>query len=87
VVPFGVAVDGRSLGKLSFSIDHNAERIANQGNSPTWLNWSGFAKYVRRRNLTGWYLLLERLANGTFRMSITRQQPGPAIIPTRARRA
>jgi HKD family nuclease len=84
VVPFEVTLEGAPLGKFGFRIDHNEERIANQNNSPTWLNWSSFTDQVRRHNLTDRYLLLERLSDGTFRMSITRSEPGPAVIPAAA---
>lgn len=86
VVPFDVSIEGRSMGTNVLRIDHNEQRIASQRNSPTWLNWSGLAPVIRRRNLTGRYLALERLSDGTFRLRITRSQSPAAVIPPAARR-
>jgi hypothetical protein len=85
LVPFAVDLDGVPLGTYDFRIDHNEERIANQNNSPTWLNWSSFTDQVRQHDLTDRYLLLERMSDGTFRMSITRSEPAPPTIPLTAR--
>jgi hypothetical protein len=81
IVPFDVTVGTRSLGILNLSVDHAASRVAGQGNSPTWLNWSSLGPVIAAGNYVGWYLLLERLAGGTFRLTVQRQQPGPAVVP------
>lgn len=85
VVPFDVTIAGRHLGIHNLSIDHAMSRVADQGNSPTWLNWSSLGTEIARANYVGWFLVLERLANGTFRLSLQRSQPAAAVIPPNAR--
>jgi hypothetical protein len=85
VVPFDVRIGRRHLGIHNLTVDHAASRVAAQGNSPTWLNWSSLGSEIAKGNYVGWYLLLERLANGTFRLALTRSQPGAAVIPRAAR--
>lgn len=86
VVPFDVTIGRRHLGIHNLQVDHAASRIANQGNSPTWLNWSSLGAEIARGNYVHRYLVLERLANGTFRLTIQRAQPAPAVVPSYARR-
>jgi hypothetical protein len=85
IVPFDVRVGRRRLGTHNLTVDHADSRIADQGNSPTWLNWSSLGNEIAKGNYVGWYLLLERFATGTFRLTLTRSQPGPAFVPLAAR--
>ncbi len=85
VVPFDVRIGRRRLGTHNLTVDHADSRIAGQGNSPTWLNWSSLANEIAKGNYVGRYLLLEHLANGSFRLTLTRSQPGPAHVPSAAR--
>ena len=85
VVPFDVRIDGTRLGTFSLTVDHNEQRIANQNNAPTWLNWSSFVGNIKASDYTDRYLLLEQLAGGSFRLTISRSEPGPAVIPPAAR--
>jgi hypothetical protein len=84
VVPFDVRIGRRRLGTHNLSVDHADSRIHGRGNSPTWLNWSSLGSEIAKGNYVGWYLLLERFANGAFRLTLTRSQPGPALIPPAA---
>src|SRR5207244_1363722 len=59
----GVRIGRRHLGIHNLTVDHAASRVAGQGNSPTWLNWSSLGSEIARGNYVGWYLLLERLVN------------------------
>ena len=86
IVPFDVTIGGRHLGVHNLHVDHAPSRVAGQGNSPTWLNWSSLGGEIARGNYVNWYLVLERLANGTFRLSVQRTHPGSAIIPAYAQR-
>lgn len=85
VIPFDVYVERRNLGVFNMSVDHADSRVANQNNAPTWLNWSSLGAQILSRNYTGWYLLLARYSNGGFRLTLTRAQPSPAVIPGAAR--
>lgn len=84
IVPFDVTIAGRHLGIHNLHVDHAASRVAGQGNSPTWLNWASLGDEIKRGNYVDWYLVLERLANGTFRLNLQRTHPGPAIVPAYA---
>lgn len=86
VVPFDVIIGRRRLGLHNLTVDHALTRVHGRGNSPTWLNWSSIGEEVARGNYVGWYLLLERLMSGTFRLTLRRTEPGSAVIPPAARR-
>ena len=81
IIPFEVVVRGQSIGSYPIRVDHAPNRIANQNNSPTYLNWSSLLDEITRTNYTNYYLLLERLSSGAFRLSLTPTQPQPAMIP------
>jgi hypothetical protein len=85
VIPFDVRIGRRRLGILNISVDHAENRIANQGNAPTYLNWSSLRNEILSRDYTGWYLVIERYSSGGFRLTLTRTQPGPAVVPAAAR--
>lgn len=85
IIPFDVYVERRHLGVFNMTVDHSDSRVARQRNSPTWLNWSSLRDEIARSNYFGWYLLLERLANGSFRLTLTKSHPGTAVIPPAAR--
>ena len=85
IVPFDVYVGARHLGTHNLNVDHAPSREAGQGNSPTWLNWSSLGDVISQGNYVGWYLLLERLSDGTFRLTLQRSEPGPAVVPVAAR--
>ena len=86
VVEFVVSINGNAMGAFSLRIDHAENRIADQGNAPTYLNWSSLRDTILARDYTGWYLVLERRADGTFALALSRQEPAPAVIPPGARR-
>ncbi len=85
IVPFDVTLGVRHLGVHNIHVDHADSRVAGQGNSPTWLNWSSLGDEIAKGNYEGWYLLLERLANNSFRLTVQRSNPGQAVIPAYAR--
>lgn len=86
VVPFVVSIDGKTVLPFSLRIDHAENRIARQGNAPTYLNWSSLRDTILAKDYTGWYLVLERRADGTFALALSRQEPASAVIPPGARR-
>jgi hypothetical protein len=75
-IPFDVFIENRYLGQYSISVDHAPTRVADQNNSPTWLNWSSLATEIKARDFRGHYLRLQRLSNGRFRLTLSRRQPG-----------
>jgi hypothetical protein len=85
VIPFDVFIERRHLGIYNVAVDHAENRIADQGNAPTYLNWSSLRDLILRRNYTDWFLVLERYSNGGFRLTLTRSQPGHAVIPPAVR--
>lgn len=75
LVPFEVVVDGESVGTYELRVDHAEARIANQNNSPTYLNWSGMIELIRASDFRHWWLELARLEDQTFRLRLSREEP------------
>jgi HKD family nuclease len=75
LVPFEVIVEDESLGRHELRVDHAEARIANQRNSPTYLNWSAIIDVIRKFDFRGWWLELARLSDGTFRLRLLREEP------------
>lgn len=78
-VPFDVTIDGVPYGVMHLDVDHKPSREAGQGNTPTILHWGPLMRILRATNYTGSYVVLERLADGTFRLTIAREPPGLSI--------
>jgi hypothetical protein len=74
-VPFEVVVDGGLPEPHVFRVDHAAYRVADQNNVPTVLKWGDLNPTFRERNYTGWWVILERRADGTFRLELTQTEP------------
>lgn len=74
-VPFEVHVDGEYLGEIALRIDHAEGRIADQGNSPTYLNWSAMIDVIRENDFRDWWLELARLEDGKFRLRLLPEEP------------
>lgn len=75
VIPFDVIVGDESLGRYDLRVDHAENRIANQNNSPTYLNWSSMIDVIRGSDFRDWWLELARLDDGTFRLRLLREEP------------
>jgi hypothetical protein len=70
-VPMDVTFAGRALGILELEVDHGAHREADQGNVVTTLHWGPvLGEQLRRRNMSGETVTIERLASGSFRLTI-----------------
>jgi hypothetical protein len=74
-IPLEVFVNEDSQGRFSIRFDHAPNRIANQNNAPTWLQWSGLTNLIRSQNFTDWYLVLERFAPDTYRLRLSQTEP------------
>lgn len=70
-----VFVNEVSQGAFSIRVDHAENRIADQNNAPTWLQWSELTRLIRSRDFTGWYLILERFDPATYRLRLTQTKP------------
>lgn len=75
MIKFDVLVEDQELGQFELRVDHAEGRIANQNNAPTYLNWSTMIDVIRENDFRGWWLEIARLADGTFRLRLLRQEP------------
>lgn len=82
IVPFEVVVDGRVLGIIELQVSHAEYRIADQNNVPTWLHWGRqrLMPELRRTDYSGYYVSLERLADGRCRLTIGREPTGELVL-------
>lgn len=80
VVPFDVVVAGAHLGIQNLRVDDAAYREAGQGNHTSVLHWDGLTATLIGADHTGDYVVLERLADGSYRLEITPQDPGAAAF-------
>jgi len=60
-------------------LKHDARREAGQSNFTTDLKWRSLTPVLREQDLTGKYVVVERLAGGSFRLSIQPETPPPFI--------
>jgi HKD family nuclease len=74
-IPFDVWVGDEWLGHFPLRVDHAVNRIADQGNSPTYLNWSGMIEVIRETDYSGWWLEIARLDDGAFRLRLLPDEP------------
>lgn len=58
-------VEDENLGRYQLRVDHAEVRIADQNNSPTYLNWSTMIDVIRESDFRDWWLELARLRDGT----------------------
>lgn len=75
IVPFSTVISGNDLGSFDLTIDHKETREAGQGNVTTWLHWGSLSPVMRATDYTDSYLVLERLADDSFHLEITPQEP------------
>lgn len=75
VVPFDVQIGDDHLGVYNITVDHAENRIANQNNAPTYLNWSSLLSTIQASDYRGWWLELARMSDGTFSLRITPDEP------------
>lgn len=78
IVPFDVSIDGHSFGVHNLMISHAAHREADQGNVTTVLHWGDLGRELSAYDYTGYYVVLERLTNGGFRLHVVQADPGRA---------
>ncbi|MDQ2806531.1 MAG: phospholipase D family protein [Chloroflexota bacterium] len=72
---FRVRIDNHDYGQHLLRISHKPSRGANQSNILTWLHWgSELAQVLREINYTGAWVTIERYADGTYRLEISRNE-------------
>lgn len=80
-VPMTVVVDGRDLGAVDIRLSHAEHRISHQGNVPTVLHWGAtVGQMLRQGNYVGRTVTLERLAGGSYSLTIGSSPTGPFIF-------
>lgn len=80
VVPFEVVIGGTSLGTHNLRVDDAAYREAGQGNHTSVLHWDGLGPTLAASDYTDHYVVLERRADGTYRLELTPNDPGAAAF-------
>jgi HKD family nuclease len=53
ICSFQITILGTSIGMFPLKISHDKLRIADQGNTPTWLHWGNFSPILQQTNLAG----------------------------------
>ena len=67
---FDISILGNSMGTHMLKLSHDSDRIAGQGNTPTWLHWGNtIMQYLQQVNITGRTLDLYH-ANNIFHIDI-----------------
>lgn len=74
-VDFDVSIRDEHIGLISFRVDYTPRRVANQNNVPTVLKWGDLGSKMRAEDHRGEYVVLEMLANRSYRMSIQAREP------------
>lgn len=74
-VEMDVDINGTGLGVMPFRVDYKPGRIAGQGNISTVLKWGGLGARLRSEDHASEFTVLERLADGTYRLSIQAGEP------------
>jgi hypothetical protein len=76
-----IVVFGQSLGSYDLQLRHSPELVSNQGNRATLLHWRPeLSEYLRGvRNHDGDVVTIEKLSDGSYRLTIAAQETGPFI--------
>ncbi len=79
---FSVTIDGADVGVHNLRIDNAAYKESRQHNFTATLHWDSLAPVLRQNDYTDWFVVIELLADGTYRLEITRNDPGvEAFLP------
>lgn len=80
-VEFDTTIDGVFHGRQSLIVDHAPHREAGQANVPTILHWGEtIGALLRQTNYAGYFVVIERAADGTYRLEIAPEPPTPLGI-------
>lgn len=76
VVPFHVVINGSNRGIHNLRVDDAAYREAGQNNHTSVLHWDDLGPELAAADFTGYFVILERLANDSYRLEITPDDQG-----------
>ncbi len=74
-IEFDVIVRGRSLGKMTLTVDHAPHREAGQNNVPSVLAWGPLNRILTRTSHVGDWVVIDRDASGEFKLTIQSTRP------------
>lgn len=80
IVTFDVVIDGHAFGARTLRVDHAPHREQGQSNVPTDLKWGNLSPTLLGTSYKGYWVVLERLGNGGYRLEITPTNPGAAAF-------
>jgi hypothetical protein len=78
-VDFGVEFDGEDMGTHTLRVDHAPHRESGQGNHVTVLHWDHLITGLQQRNFVDFYVAIEKMSDSTYRLSITKADPGVVL--------
>lgn len=80
LVDFDTVIDRRNLGVQTLRVSHDPQRVSGQSNVPSVLHWGRTVSAILRgANYVGHFVTIERLSDGTFRLTIDVAPTGPFI--------
>ena len=75
-VEFEVSIEGRASSTETLTLVHDPRFESGQGNRTTLLRWGPLNEYLRTHDLSGEYLTLEALSDGSYRLFIGPEPAG-----------
>jgi len=79
IVPFHVLIDDVDHGMNELKVSNKPSGEAGQRNYTSGLHWGPLTPVLASGEFTGHFVILERLDDGTYRLILTRDEPGPFI--------
>jgi PLD-like domain len=79
VVAMDVVINNVERGIHEVLLKHDAEREAGQHNFTTDLKWRTLSPILRQEDLTGEFVAVEKLSDGSYRLTIQEETPRPFI--------
>lgn len=74
-IPFEVTIAGSYIGLITLIVDYGAYREADQANVTTVLHWGSLLPALRATSYIDYYVVIERLSDGSFHLTITDSEP------------
>jgi hypothetical protein len=79
-VEFEVSIKGRANSSETLTLVHDPRFESDQGNRTTLLRWGPLNEYLRGQDLSGEYLTLEALSDGSYRLFIGAEPAGEFLF-------
>lgn len=67
-------------GEHAFRVVHAPHRESAQRNHATVLHWDDLSGFMRGRDFTGWWVVLERTADGQHRLTLQEEEPADGFL-------